>query len=77
MQQQFDQLQVQGPNLDDEWKKLFLEAGVSLEDSAHQMLRAMTRNDSSFQGLQAAIREMDMSRNEYLSAAGNKKTYLE
>eukprot|EP00959_Pyramimonas_sp_CCMP1952_P094517 1977070-Pyramimonas_sp.AAC.1 len=27
MQQQFDQLQVQGLSLDDEWKKLFLEEG--------------------------------------------------
>eukprot|EP00959_Pyramimonas_sp_CCMP1952_P279650 5846874-Pyramimonas_sp.AAC.1 len=70
----FDRVAVQGLALPDDWKLMFLEEGVGLDETSAQLAKISMRGERTYKAALAAIREMDISHREHLSA--KKRTYV-
>ncbi|CAK0825434.1 unnamed protein product, partial [Prorocentrum cordatum] len=68
----FDRVATQGLPLPDEWKLMFLEEGVSLDERSAQMVKVLMRDQKDYKSALWAIREMDISHREHLKA---RRTY--
>ncbi|CAK0909117.1 unnamed protein product, partial [Prorocentrum cordatum] len=70
----FDRVASQGLALSDDWKLMFLEEGVGLDDKLAQLAKISTRGERAYKAALAAIMEMDISHREHLSS--KRRTFV-